>query len=168
MLFDVQHNIKIASRTTVHSPFAIPCETDTRSIFHASGDFGVDRFLTQHAAFTFALGARIGDDRASSLTGRTSASDTEESLLITNLTLPIARTASDWCFSRSRARSMTLFASFMAADGNRRLRPEHSLFKLQVDVLAQIGAALCTTTPTCSATSTKEIAEAKKISEDIA
>jgi hypothetical protein len=130
MLFDVQHNVEITRRTAVEPTFTQPCEAYASSVFHSSGNFGVNRFLTQHSTFPFALGARISYYRSSSLASRTSTRDAEEALLITNLTLPIAGAAGNWSLSSRSARSVTILTSLMAANSDRRLRPKYSLFKL--------------------------------------
>ena len=55
----------------------------------------------------------------------------------------------------------------MAADGDFRLGAEEGLFKFQVDVLAQVGAALGTgaTTRTSSA---ENVSEAKEVAKNVA
>src|SRR5580765_7014952 len=103
MLFDVQHYIEIPRRTAVQAALAESGEAYAGAVFDAGGNFCVDTFLPQHAAFTLALGAWIGDDLSCPLAGGASARDAEESLLIADLSLPVAGAAGDRSFTGSRA-----------------------------------------------------------------
>jgi len=103
MLFDVQHDVEISGGPAVHAAFAESGEAYAGAVFNAGGNFCVDTFLAQHAAFTFALGAWIGDDLSCSLAGGASARDAEESLLIADLSLPVAGAAGDRSSAGSRA-----------------------------------------------------------------
>ena len=85
VFFDVQDHIQISARTTEVSRFTEPGITNTGAIFNPSWYFGLNHAFLQEAAFAFAFCARIRNDGARALTGRTGARDTEESLLITHL-----------------------------------------------------------------------------------
>jgi len=151
----------------VHATFAESSEADAGTIFHPGGNFGINTFLSQHATFAFALGAGIGNHRTSALAGGTSARDAEKPLLIADLSLPIARTAGDWSLTRRCARTVAVLTSFVAADGNCLFRAEDCFFKLQIDVFAQVGAALSAAAALAS-TAAEEIAKSEKVSEDVA
>src|SRR5579863_4133768 len=116
MLFNVQHDIQIAWRTAVSSGFAQAGKTNTGSVFNSRGNLGVHRPLSQYAAFTFALGARIGDHAARALTSRASTSHAEESLLIPNLAASSARSARDGCLAGRCTIAMAVFASRVVAN----------------------------------------------------
>jgi hypothetical protein len=90
MLFYVQNDVQIASRTAECARLAHPIETDSRAILHPGRHFGFDNTVAHQTAFAFALWARISDNAARSLAGWASASDAEEALLIADLSASIA------------------------------------------------------------------------------
>ncbi len=84
------------------SAFAKSREADARTVFDSSGNFRVNRSLAQNPAFTFALWARIGDYASRTLAGGTRARNTEEPLLVANLSPARARAAGYRSFAGSR------------------------------------------------------------------
>jgi len=120
----------------------------------------------EHAAFPFALGARIGDHAACALAGRAGTSHAEESLLITHLTASAARAAGSRAFAGSGAVAAAIFADLVAANPDLSFFAENRLFKFQCDVFAQIRATL---RPAAAArASAEQISEAQKVAEDFA
>jgi hypothetical protein len=166
MLFDMQNNIQITGRTAEGAGFAQAAEPDSSSIFHAGGNFGVDSFLTQYSAFALAFLTGIGDDAACSLACGTSTRNAEESLLISDLAAPGTGAAGHRRFAWGCTRAFAFFASLVPANCDFRLGAEEGLFKFQIDILAQIGAALGagSTTRTSSA---ENVSESKEVAEDV-
>src|SRR6202162_4155308 len=95
VLLDVQDDIQIAGRCSKRPRFPQTGETDSRAVLHSRGHLGFDHALAQQAALAFALGAGISDYAARALAGWAGSSDAEEALLISHLTAPIARPATD-------------------------------------------------------------------------
>ena len=164
MLFDVQNDVQIARGAAMSSRFAQPRKTNTGAVLNSGGNLGINRPLPQHAAFTFALRARIGDHAARALTRRTSSRHAEEALLVTNLPASTARSAWDGCLAGSRTVAVAVFASRVVANRNLGFRAEYRLFEFQRDIFAQIGTALGATAS--SRTSAEKISEAEKVAED--
>src|ERR1700733_6342971 len=103
MLFHVQDNIEITRRSAERANFSPAGKANSRSIFDACWNFGIDGALTKNAAFPFALRARVRDDVARALACGAGASNAEESLLIANLSAPVAGAASGRSLARRRA-----------------------------------------------------------------
>ena len=100
----------------MQTAFAKSREADAGAVFDAGGNFRVDRPLPQNPAFAFALGAGIGDHAAGALTGGTGARNAEKSLLVANLSAPVAGTAGYRRFARRpRLNLCTLRSSHGAA-----------------------------------------------------
>src|SRR2546421_9862513 len=160
----MQNNIQITSRTSEGAGFAQAAESDSGSVFHAGGNFDVNSFLSKYPAFALTLWTRIGDDAAGSLACRTGARNAEESLLISDLAAAGTRTTSNRRFAWRCTRAFAFFASLVSADRDFRLGAEEGLFEFQVDVFAQIGAALGTTSTTRTA-SAENVTEAEEVAE---
>jgi hypothetical protein len=99
----MQNNIEVARGTAMKTAFAESREADASAIFDSGRNFRVNRSLAQNPAFAFALGTWIGDYTACTLASGTSAGNTEEALLVTNLSPAITGTASHRCFARCGA-----------------------------------------------------------------
>ena len=90
MLLHMKDHIQITRWAAEWANFSRASEADASAVFDAWRNLGVNGPLPQNAAFAFALRARIGDDAAGTLAGWASASDAEESLLVSNLSAAIA------------------------------------------------------------------------------
>src|SRR6516165_7176302 len=88
VLFHLKDNVEIPGRAAQRSGFSQTGETNACSVLDARGNLGIHGLLSQDAAFTFALDARIGNDRARALTGGAGAGYGEEALLEPHLTAP--------------------------------------------------------------------------------
>ena len=169
MLLHVQHDIQISGRTAEGADFSRAGKANSRSVFHARGNFGVYGALAKNAAFAFALRAGIGDDAARALASGTGASDAEESLLVANLAAAVAGAASRRPLARRRTGAAAVFASFVAANRDLRLRAEECLLELEGQVFAKIGAALnAAAAASAAAAATEHVAEAEELAEDVA
>src|ERR1700687_5620658 len=98
MLLHMENNVQVTGRTALKTAFAVSREADAGSIFHPGGNFRVYAPLSQDPGFPLALGAGIGDNAARALTGGTGARNTEEALLVANLSAPGTGTAGHCCF----------------------------------------------------------------------
>src|SRR5882672_6082698 len=165
MLFNMEDNVEVTGRSAEGAGFAESRKADARAVFYTCGNFGFDRALAQQSALAFALRTRIGDHASGTLTCGTGAGDAEKPLLITNLTAAIAGAALYGRFAGRGTRTATRIARFMTADFDVLLYSEEGFFKFQIQVFAQVGAALSPGAPTPS--STEEVAEAEKFSEDV-
>src|ERR1700680_2188432 len=92
MLLHMQNHIQITGRAAVQTAFTVAREADAGSIFDSGGNFRVNGSLAQNPAFAFAPGTWIGDYTACALASGTSARNTEEALLVTNLPPASTRT----------------------------------------------------------------------------
>ena len=108
----------------------------------SGGNLGVNGALAQDSAFALALRAGIGNDASRALACGTSTSDAEETLLIPDLSAPLAGTAGSWTFSGGRTRTLTILASLVTADRDFLFHAEESFLKFERQVFAKIGAAL--------------------------
>ena len=129
MLFDVQDNIQVTSRAAELANFSRACEANASAVFYARRNLRIDRALPQNSAFTFALQAGIGDHATGSLARGTRARDAKESLLIANLTTPVAGAAGGRSFARGGTRSVALFTGLVPPHGHARLGAEKGLFE---------------------------------------
>src|SRR5215813_219660 len=105
MLFHVEHNVEVARRPARHTGLSVSTEANAGAVFDPRRNFGFHGALTQHAAFSFALKARIGDHAAQTLASRAGTRHREESLLIAHLPAALAGTAGDGSLSRCRTRA---------------------------------------------------------------
>src|SRR6266550_2637170 len=124
MVFDMQDDIEITGRTSEGTGFAQAAESDPGAVFHAGGNFSVDSFLAEYSAFALAFWTGIGDDAARSLACGASASNAEESLLISDLTSSRTGSASHRRFAWGCTRAFAFFTSLVAADCDFRLGAE--------------------------------------------
>lgn len=167
VLLDAQHEVEISGGTAVDAGFADSREANACSIFDPGRNFGIDRFLPDHATFAPAVRARVADYAACAMTRRAGASNTEESLLISNLSAPAAGAATGGSFALGAPRTVTLLAKFMLAVGNLFFYPEGRLFEFDSDVFPQIGATLRSSSSSRTS-SAEEVAEPEEFAEDVA
>src|SRR5579859_1929151 len=85
MLFDFEHDIKVAARTAIRPRLAFAGNAKARSRVHAWRNAQLDGFLALHAPLASAFRATLFDDLARALAGRACARNGEESLLIRQL-----------------------------------------------------------------------------------
>jgi hypothetical protein len=166
MFLHVKYDVQVAGRASEGSGFAETAEADSSSVFHPRRNFRIYRPLSKNAALSTALGARIGDDAARTLTSGTGARDAEETLLVTDLAASRTGPAIDWSLSGRGAVAVTVFAHFVAANVDLRLGSEDRLLEVQIDVLAEIGAALRTAALSTSAA--EHFADVEEVAKDIA
>src|SRR5262249_30166162 len=144
MFFDVQDNVEIPGGASMRAGLAQPRKSNSGSVLDAGWDFCIHRLLAEHAAFPFALGARVSDHAACALARGTCAGHAEESLLVADLAAASARAAGDGSFPCGCPRTVAFFAGLVAAHGDCSFCTEDGFLELERDVLAQIRAALGT------------------------
>jgi hypothetical protein len=166
MILHVKDNIEVACRPAKLPDFSRAREADAGPILDSGGNLGVNRPLSQDSAFALALGAGIGDHASRALACGASTSDAEETLLIPDLSAPLAGTAGSWTFSGGGTRTLTILAGFVTADRNFLFHAEEGFLKFEREVFAEIGAALYSA---AAASATAEhIAETKEFAKDVA
>jgi hypothetical protein len=166
MLLHVQDNVEIAGGSAEGSSLAAAGKANARAIFHACGDFGVDRALMKKTAFAFALGAGIGNHAAGSLTCGASAGDAEKALLIAHLAAALAGAATGGTFAGGGSGAVAGIASLMTANVDASFDAEYGFFKLQSDIFAEVSAALHTAA--AAASGSEGVSEAEELAEDFA
>src|ERR1035441_2174806 len=113
-----------------------------------------------------ALRAGIDDQFARALAGTAGARNGEESLLITHLPASRAGGAGDGRLARSRAAAFALVALFQPPHLHLLGDAKCGFLKLESDIFAQIGPALCARTA-ASALPAKHVAKSEEIAEDV-
>src|SRR5438094_10606936 len=71
VLLDLDEAVAIAGRTAVGARLAVPRQADAHAVVDAAGDCDVELRAVLHMPATAAVSARISDDGAGALTGRT-------------------------------------------------------------------------------------------------
>src|SRR5207244_4374279 len=117
-------DVEIACGSAERAGFAISAKANTGTVFDSRGNLGFHGALPQHSAFAFALGARIGNNAAYTLTGGAGTRHREKALLITHLASSLAGTAGDGRLAGCGARARALFARLVTADVDLRLGTE--------------------------------------------
>src|SRR5260370_32543625 len=132
ILFDVQDHIQIARWPAECARFAQAGETNSRAVLPPRRHLGFNHAPAQHAAFAFALRARIGDYTARALAGWAGSSDAEEALLIPDLASPVARSAGNRSFAGRRAGSAARVAALMPPDTHFLIGAENRFVKFEI------------------------------------
>jgi hypothetical protein len=167
VFLDVQHDVEVAGWPPVAAAFTESSKTYAGSVFHTFRNLRIDRSLLQNSAFALALRARVGNHAARTLACGTGTSDAEKALLITNLPLTGAGTASYWGFAGSGAGSPTLCTCLVMTNRHFGFSAEYRFLKFQIDVFSEISASLGTRTLAGVAAS-ENVSNSEDVSEDIA
>src|SRR5438045_7997447 len=166
MILHVKDNIEVARRPAKLSDFTRSREANAISVLDSGGNLGVHGPLAQNSALALALGAGVANHAARALTCRASTSDAEETLLIPDLSAPLARTAGSWAFSGGGTGTLTILTRFVAAHRDFLFHAEERFLKFEREVFAKIGAPLH---PAATASATSEhIADTEEFAEDVA
>src|SRR5579864_233416 len=92
----LKHHIKIARRAAIRPNIALLLIANARAIFHACRHGHVNHVLFHHAAFAFALAARIRNYPSVSMARRAWPGNAEHGLLIAHLPATGACLARGW------------------------------------------------------------------------
>src|SRR5882757_2407843 len=137
-----QYNVEIALRPTRTPRVAFTLIANAGSIFDASRHADADGMAAVSKPGTIALQTRMGNHLPRPVADRTSASNGEKTLLVTNLSAAIALLTGLGPATGRRPGSPALGAHLSAADLDFCLLAESSFFKLQREIVANVAAAL--------------------------
>src|SRR5436190_14635652 len=155
-------DVEMTRRAAAGTRFAFAREPQLLSGGDASRNLHCDFAVARHAAGAAAALARLGYHTPGSAALRTGASDGEETLLKPNLALAAALR------TRRRRRSgrgpgtVAALAVLLTGNLDRGLGPARRLFERNLEVVAQVGAAL---RPAATSRSTEQVAEAEDVAE---
>src|SRR5262245_11888408 len=162
VLLHVDDNVEVAGGTASRSRFALALQAQLLSGGDAFRNLDCDLPLLRDAPGAAAGLARIADDLPGAAALRAGARHGEEPLLEPDLPLPAALRTLARRRAGRRSRSVTRLAVLLPRNLNRRLGPDRRFFEGDLEVVAQIGAALRTAAAPAAA---KEIAEAEDVAE---
>jgi hypothetical protein len=168
MIFHMKDDVQISGRSTELPHLAGSRKADTSSVFNTRGDLGFDCSLAQQSAVTFTFRARIGDHATATLASWTRARNAEKSLLVANLAASVTGAAARGTLTGSRTGTVALFAGFVTAHRHFRFRAKKSLFELESQVFAKIGATLRAAATASSAATAEDVAKTEKLAEYVA
>ena len=164
MLLDMDLDIQVARRTTVHAWLAVARRPDPHAIVDTSGNLHFQRLVALDAARTGASSARLGYHLAGTVALRAGLLDAEESLLHAHLAMTGTGGASGRLGTRLGTAAVTDFATVPRWHADRRVETVRRLLERDVEVVAQVG----TTIDLWSGTAATAPAAARGIAEDVA
>src|SRR5438445_10526055 len=167
MLFHFQHDIQIAGWPTIRPGFAFPRDAQARSRVHARRNPQLDGLFALEASLTAAGRATLFTTLSRGLARRACPRDSEKSLRVTQLATATAGLASLNAGAFFRACAVASLAVFLARQLDLGSHSRGGFLERERHVVAQVGSALCSATPATAAASSKQILEAKKISENV-
>jgi hypothetical protein len=154
------HDVEVSRRTARDPRLSFPGEPQARSVVHSRRDAHVDRLLPLGATLAAAVRAAIAHDLAGPRAVRAGATDAKESLLENHLAAAATAAADLGRRSGLRPGAVAGAAGSGLRDLDRRLEPLEHVVQLDLEVVAEIGAALAATaTSRAGAGAPEEIAE---------
>src|ERR1700744_5121320 len=141
MFFDANLHIEIAGRAAVTSRFALAVQANPIAGIHAGGNLDRGRLFLANPSLSVAAVARVGNDLAAAFAARTGLLDGEYRLLDPHLSLAIAGVAGLGCRAFGSAGNLAGFALAHGRYADLGLDAENRFFQLQLEFVAQIGAA---------------------------
>src|SRR5260370_21115309 len=167
MLFDFEHNVQIARRSAVGPRFAFAGNAKSRSGIDARGNTQLNGFLALEASLPAAFLATLLHDLPRALTRWARARDREKSLLIGKLAAASASLAGLNASAFFRSGAVAGFAEFLARQLDLGGYARGSFLERKRHVVSQVGATLRAASATPASAPSKQIFEAKEISEDV-
>src|SRR5713226_3656133 len=167
MFLNFQHDVQIARRPAVRPGLAFAGDTQPRSGIDARRNPQLNGLFAFEASLPAALRATLAHNLTRALARRACSRDGEESLLICQLTAAGASLAGLNASSFFRARAVARLAVFLARQLDFGGHARGGLFERERHVVSQIGPALRAAASAAPAASSKQVLEAKKISEDV-
>src|SRR5580765_2753387 len=164
MLLHLQDYVQIARRPTVRANIALFLIADSCAIFHAARYRYVNLVLLHHAAFAFALAARIGNHASHTLAGGARSGNTEHCLLVSHLAAACAGLARGRSFAAAGSRAFALLAGLITADLDLGLLAEGRFFERQRNISPRVTAALHPATSSAPGPNV----HAEEVAEDVA
>src|SRR5579862_3243911 len=166
MFRNFEHHEQIAGRTAVRPRLPFLRQTKLRSIVDAGRDVDFQLALPALIAFAVAFLARTANHLASAVALRAGAADRKERLLINHFAAaPADRTGYQAVFGLC-AFSVAAGAFVETGDLNIRGKTAHRVFKSNLEIVADIFAALCARAPLAGAA--KHVGEAEHVAQNIA
>src|SRR5688500_16184978 len=162
MVLHVDDDIQVARLTARPSTFALASEPQTLAGGDAGRHADGELPLLDLPARALARGARLGDDAARSAALAAGAGDGEETLLVAQLPATVALRAGRRLRPRCRAAARTGVARLLPRDLDSRLGALGRFVEGNLEVVAQVGAALDTAAPVAAA---KDVAKAEDVAE---
>src|SRR5436853_2891713 len=164
MLLDVDDDIQIAALRAGIAGFAFAGNAQPRAVINAGRHLDFEGLFALDAPFAVTGAAMILDHLARAATGRAGAQDRQERLLITHLAAAAAGRTTDGLRAFRRAASVTYITVFQAGHANLRLDALRRFFEANLDVVAQVSAALRAAPLVAPA---EHIAEAEQVAQDV-
>src|SRR5260370_28451573 len=167
MLFACDEAVQIARRSAVRPGLAFAGDTERRSCIHARWNPKLDGLFALESPVAAALVAALLHNLPHALARWAGSRDGEESLLVGELTAAGASLASATARALIRAGAVAGLADFLPRQLDLGGHARVGFFEPERHVVAQIGAALRAAASTPPAASSKQVLEAKEISENI-
>src|SRR6185503_16889547 len=164
VLLDVDDDVEVAGGTAGRTGFAFAVQPQLLAGGDAGGNLDGDLAIARHPSGAVATLARLGDDLAGATALRAGARDGEEALLIANLALALALRAGGGVRPGRRSSAVTLLAALLPRNLHARFGAAGRFLEADLEVVAQIGAAL---RPAAAASAAEEVAEAEHVAEDV-
>src|SRR5262249_52886274 len=142
VFFDVDHHIEIASRPRILTSLALAGQSQTRAGVNAGGNLYFELLLLLDSPLAAAGFAGVGDHSACAATLMTCTADREESLLESDLSRSAAKIAYDGRGAGGRPSPFAIGAVFEPGNDNLSFETGRRLFQRDLEVVAEIGAAL--------------------------
>ena len=168
MILHVDDDVEVAGRAAAGSGLALAVEAEALAARDAGRDANGELALPGHVAVAAALRARLGDDAPLAAALAAGLRDGEEALLVADLPAPAALRAHGGGGPGRGARALARLARLLPRDLDAGLHPLGRFVERDLEVVAQIGAALRPAAPSAAA---EEIAEAEDVAqaaEDVA
>src|ERR1019366_5962949 len=168
VLFDLEEDVQIARRSAVRAGLAFGRQPYAGIVIDSRRNRNLEFALDLPEAVAAALAARVADDLARPAAGAASAADGEKPLLIQNLAAAVACGALRGSAAGLGSGAAAVVAAIHARHLDVGVHPEDRLFERQLQVVADILAALRAVAAPPAASSTEQIAKVEEVSQDIA
>jgi hypothetical protein len=167
MILDVHDDVEVAVRTAARARFALAVEAQALAGRDAGRNADGELALLLHAPRAPAGGARLGDDRAGAAALAAGARHREEPLLIAQLSAALALRAGGRLRVLGGARPVAGLARLLAGNLHRGLGALGGFDEGNLEVVAQIGAALRAAAPAAAAEDVAEAEHVAQAAEDV-
>src|ERR1700733_2357648 len=165
MFLDVEHNVQIPRGTSVWSGLTLTRHAEACSRVNTRRNTQLDRSFALDASLSAAFHTALAHDLPRSLACGTSPRNREKTLLVRQLTSPVARLTSNDAGSLFRAGAIARFAILLARQLYLGSNPRRSLFERQGHVIAKISATLRASASTTATPTRKHILETEEVPE---
>src|SRR5258706_2556052 len=167
MFLDFQHHVQIARRPAIWPRLAFAGNAQPRSGIHTRRNTQLNGFLAFEAPLPAAFLATLLHDLPRALTRRARARDGAKSLLIGKLAAASASLSGLNASAFFRPGAVAGFAEFLARQLDLSGYARGSFLERKRHVISQVGATLRAAAATPASAPSKQIFEAKEISEAV-